>query len=161
MSVLNRTSRCLNNRLGFTLVEMLVVLVLMGLIAASIAPNLAGTTKRTQTGKMIADLIDLDARARVLSGKHRMCYFEYDETHHQIELFVVDENIESVQVIEIPGFAMLHIEQGIERGRMAITFNRLGHTDDYQYTFTLDEDAIQIAFNGLTGWHEALREVLP
>jgi len=161
MSVLNRTSRHLRKRLGFTLVEMLAVLVLMGLIAASIAPNLAGTTKRTQTDKMIADLIDLDARARVLSGKHRMCYFEYDETHHLIELFVVDEHIESVQVLDIPDFALLHIEQSVEQGRMAIIFNRLGQTDDYQYTLTLDEDTIRIAFNGLTGWHEVLREAHP
>lgn len=161
MSVLNRTSWCLSKRSGFTLVEMLVVLVLIGLIAAYIVPNLAGTTKRTQTDKLIADLIDLDARARVLSGKHRMCYFEYDETRHLVELFVVDENIESVQVIDIPDFARLHIEQGKEQGRMVIIFNRLGHTDDYQYTLPLDEDAIQIVFNGLTGWHEALREVLP
>ena len=161
MIVLNRTSWHLSKRLGFTLVEMLVVLVLLGLIAASIAPNLAGTTKRTQTDKLIADLIDLDARARVLSGKHRMCYFEYDETHHQIELFVVDENIESVQVIDIPDFALLHIEQGIEQGRMVITFNRLGQTSDYQYTLTIDEDTIRIAFNGLTGWHEVSREVRP
>ncbi|PCI11332.1 hypothetical protein COB72_01085 [bacterium] len=161
MSVLNRTSWYLSRRSGFTLVEMLVALVLMGLIAASIAPNLAGTTKRTQTDKMIADLIDLDARARVLSGKHRMCYFEYDETHHQIELFVVDENIESVQVINIPNFVVLNIEQGVDQGHTATIFNRLGQTENYQFTLTMDEDTSQIAFNGLTGWHEVMREVRP
>lgn len=157
----NRTSWKLSKYLGFTLVELLVVLVLMGLIAASIAPNLVGTTRRTQTDKLVADLIDLDARARLLSGKHRMCYFEYDETHHQIELFVVHKKVMSVQMINIPDFAMLDMEQRIEQGRMVITFDRLGKTDDYQYTISMDQEAIQIAFNGLTGWHEVSREVLP
>lgn len=161
MSVMNRTFCHQNKRFGFTLVEMLVVLVLMGLIAASVAPNLAGTTKRTQTDRLIADLIDLDARARLLSGKHRMCYFEYDETYHQIELFVVDQDVESIQVVDIPEFALLSFEQNRGQGQMAITFNRLGQTDEYQYTLTIDEDIFHIAINGLTGWHEVSREARP
>ena len=161
MSVLQRTSRWRYRRFAFTLVEMLVVLVLMGMIAATIAPNLAGTTRRTQTDKFIADLIDLDAKARVLAGRHQVCYFEIENTKNQITLSVIDEQVEPVQTIEIPEFATIVFDQNTDQGQMVKTFNRLGHTSDYGYTITVDETTIRIAFNGLTGWHEVSREVQP
>ncbi len=161
MTVFQRPSRFVARRRGFTLVEMLVVLVLMGMIAASIVPNLAGTTRRTQTDKFIADLIDLDAKARVLSGRHQVCYFEVEETKNQITLSVIDEQVESVQTIEIPEFATIVFAQDAEQNRMVKTFDRLGYTSDYGYTITVDETTIRIAFNGLTGWREVSREVRP
>ncbi len=159
MNVFRQSSRFIDRRIGFTLVEMLVVLVLMGMIAASIIPNLAGTTRRTQTDKLIADLIDLDAKARVLAGRHQVCYFEVEEAKNQIKLSVIDEQAQSVQTIEIPEFATVVLDQDVEQGSMVKIFNRLGHTPDYGYTITVDETTIRIAFNGLTGWHEVSREV--
>jgi len=154
-------SRFADRRLGFTLVEMLVVLVLMGMIAATIVPNLAGTTRRTQTDKFIADLIDLDAKARVLAGRHQVCYFEVEETKNRITLSVIDEQAQSVQTIEIPEFVTVVLDQNTDQDRMVKAFNRLGHTSDYGYTIIVDETTIRIAFNGITGWHEILREVQP
>ena len=154
-------SRFVARRRGFTLVEMLVVLVLMGMIAASIVPNLAGATRRTQTDKFIADLIDLDAKARVLAGRHQVCYFEVEETKNQITLSVFDEQVELVQTIEIPEFATVMLDQNTGQDRMVKTFDRLGQASDYGYTITVEKTTIRIVFNGLTGWHEVSREVRP
>ena len=161
MSVSRCTSRFTDPYRGFTLIEMLVVVVLMGMIAASIIPNLAGTTRRTQTDKLIADLIDLDAKARVLAGQHQACYFEVEDAKGQIMLSVIDEQVELVQTIEISEFATIVLDQNAEQGRAVMTFNRLGHTSNYGYTIAVDETMIRIAFNGLTGWHEVSREVRP
>jgi len=161
MESLRDASRLTNRRLGFTLVEMLVVLVLMGLIATSIVPNLAGTTRRTQTDKLISDLIDLDARARVLAGRHRVCYFEVKDAQSRISLSVIDEQAESVLVVEIPEFMTLTLDQDTQQNRMVMTFDRLGHTVDYRYTITDGDSTILIVFNGLSGWHEVSREARP
>jgi len=154
-------SRTIDHRLAFTLVEMLVVLVLMGMIAAAIAPNLAGTTQRTQLDQLIAELIDLDAQARVASSAHMACYIEYDDFQEQIVLRVIDEQAVDVQTIDIPGFVTVELEKNSEQGAPVVVFDRLGHTSDYSYTIILEEAMIRLSVNGLTGWHEIVREVNP
>lgn len=161
MKPLRNISWFLDRRSGFTLVEMLVVLVLMGLIAGSLAPNLAGATKQIQTDKLIADLIDLDAKARVLAGRHRVCYFEVEDAQSRITLNVIDEQAELLLVIEIPEFMDLTLDQDTDQNRMAMTFDRLGHTPDYRYTISVDDSTTLIGFNGLSGWHEVSREAHP
>ena len=151
MLVMKSTSRCL----GFTLVELLVVLVLFALIAASVAPNLSGTTRKAQIDTLISGLIDLDARARVLAGIHRVCYIQYDQEQLRLQLTVIDQESALVQEIEIPNFAALDIGQEMT----AIVYNQLGQTDDYLYTVETGEETILIGFNGLSGWHDIQREV--
>jgi len=151
MFVLKSSSRCP----GFTLVELLVVLVLFALIATTVAPNLSGTTRRTQIDTLIAGLVDLDARARVLAGKHQVCYIQNDQEHLQLQLMVIDEESALVQEIVIPDFIALELGQN----RTAITYNQLGQTDDYFYIAETDEATIRLGFNGLSGWHEIRRGV--
>jgi len=135
---------------GFTLVELLVVLVLFALIAATIAPNLSGTTRRTQIDSLIAGLVDLDARARVLAGKHQVCYIQYDQINMRLQLTVIDEVSALVQEIVVPDFAAM----GIDQDATAITYNRLGQTDDYLYIVDTGEETIRVGFSGLSGWHD-------
>lgn len=146
---------------GFTLVEMLVVLVLLGLIAASIIPNLSGTTRRTQIDTLIADLIDLDARARVLAEQHQVSYFEYEEQLNLITLYVIDDQVVPVQTIDVPDFVEMTLQQSDDGNEKTVSLNRLGHTTDYRFTIDIDQSVIQLMFNGLTGWHVLVREVSP
>ena len=161
MNVHCSASRTISRRLAFTLVEMLVVLVLMGLIAATIAPNLAGTTQRTHLDQLIAKLIDLDAQARVTASAHKACYFEYDDLQEQIVLRVIDEQAVDIQTIDIPGFVTVELEELSEQSTPVVIFNRLGHTSDYNYTIINEEETVRLSVNGLTGWHEIVREVIP
>ncbi len=154
-------SRTIDHRLAFTLVEMLVVLVLMGLIAAAVAPNLAGTAQRTQLDQLIAELIDLDAQARVTASAHKVCYFEYDDLQQQIVLSVIDEQAVDIQTIDIPGFVTVELEKISVQTAPVVIFNRLGHTSDYSYTIILEGETIRLSVNGLSGWHEIIREVNP
>jgi len=140
---------------GFTLVEILVVLVLFALIAGAIAPNLSGASKRSQTDKLIANLIELDARARVLAGRHRACYITFDEAQNQLQLTVIDDAAEIVQTFDIPHFA----EFEFANDSQAVVFDLFGQTNAYRYRVAVDQISIQIDFNGLTGWHEITREL--
>lgn len=146
---------------GFTLVEMLVVLVLLGLIAGSIIPNLGGTTKRTQIDTLIADLIDLDARARLLAEQHEACYFEYEAHDNLITLYAVDDQAAPVLTIDVPDFVELTLQQDGAETRTIVSLNRLGHTADYRFVIDLDQSVIQLRLNGITGWHELVREANP
>jgi general secretion pathway protein G len=47
-----------NNREGFTLIEIMLVLLILGILAAMVAPNLSGKTKKAQVQ---AAKVDIDA----------------------------------------------------------------------------------------------------
>ncbi|MCP4112382.1 MAG: type II secretion system major pseudopilin GspG [Desulfobacteraceae bacterium] len=55
-TVLKRTC---NNR-GFTLIELMVVIVILGILAGVIAPRLVGRTYDAQLGKSKADIVSLE-----------------------------------------------------------------------------------------------------
>lgn len=139
--------------LGYTLVELLVVMLLLGLMAAMIAPNLFATSQRAKQEKFVVELIDLDTRARVLSGRHDMCLIRFSENQSQIQLAVVDEDLMVIQRVQIPDYATAEFNQAID----TIEFDRLGRSKDYGYRILFDELPVKIRFNGLSGWHETTK----
>lgn len=136
--------------MGYTLVELLVVLVLLGMMAAMVAPNLFSTSQRAQQEQFVAELVDLDTRARVLSGRHEKCFIHFDMDKSQIQLAVVDEELKVIQRARVPEFATLGFDHEINM----IVFDRLGRSKDYGYRILFDELPVKIRFNGLSGWHE-------
>jgi len=139
--------------LGYTLVELLVVMLLLGLMAAMIAPNLFANPQRAKQEQFVAELIDLDTRARVHSGRHDMCLIRIGENQSQIQLAVVDEDLVVIQRVQIPDFATAGFDQAID----SIEFDRLGRSKDYGYRISFDELSIKVRFNGLSGWHETTK----
>tara|TARA_R110002072_G_C7977582_1_gene535731 strand:+ start:9140 stop:9598 length:459 start_codon:yes stop_codon:yes gene_type:complete len=139
--------------LGYTLVELLVVMLLLGLMAAMTAPNLFATSQRAKQEKLVAELIDLDTRARVLSGRHDMCLIRFSENQSQIQLVVVNEDLMVIQRVQIPDYATAEFNRAID----TIEFDRLGRSKDYGYQILFDELSIKVRFNGLSGWHETTK----
>jgi len=139
--------------LGYTLVELLVVMLLLGLMAVMIAPNLFATSQRAKQEKFVVELIDLDTRARVLSGRHDMCLIRFSENQSQIQLVVVKEDLMVIQRVQIPDYATAEFNRAID----TIEFDRLGRSKDYGYQILFDELPVKIRFNGLSGWHETTK----
>ncbi len=151
-------SRLLRHSSGLTLVEVLVVIVLLGLITASVIPNLAGISNRSQLQQFVAELIGLDANGRMLSSRHQSSYIEYNSIEGTLDLFVVGEKIERVLYLDVPGFLDFEPQYQLVGDRSAQVFNRGGRTDHYQYSIKTQDSNITLSFNGLTGWNEVVYE---
>lgn len=127
-----------------------MVLTLMGLLTAMIAPNIFSTSMRAEQEKLVAELIDLDTRARVLSGRHDGCSIKINTDRTKIQLVVVDEIPTLIKMVQIPHYASLKHTQEFN----IIDFDRIGRSINYGYTLDFNERQVRIKFNGLTGWHE-------
>lgn len=138
---------------GYTLVEILVVLTLFGLIASMIAPSLFSTSQRAQQEKFVAELIDLDTRARLLSGKHNACIIRFEAEQNQFHLVVVDHETIVLQTVQVPEIATA----GFVQEHQSIEFDRFGRTLNYEYQISFDKLPLKIRFNGLSGWHEIMK----
>lgn len=61
---------------GFTLLEVLLVLVILGVLAALVVPNLLGTQERALINKTSADIAGLEETLELYAVEHRAQYPE-------------------------------------------------------------------------------------
>ena len=69
---------------GFTLIEIIVVVVIIGMLAAVIAPNIFGNVEKAQTSKALSDLRALESAL----GMYRLDNFNYPTTDQGIQALV-------------------------------------------------------------------------
>ena len=62
--------KSLNNRKGFTLVELLVVVAIIGVLAAIAIPKFASATEAANGAKMMADLRTIDSAISIAIAKN-------------------------------------------------------------------------------------------
>jgi prepilin-type N-terminal cleavage/methylation domain-containing protein len=134
---------------GFTLLELLAVLVLVSLVTASLVPSISTVSDRAVKDQLIADLIDLDARARLLAEGHVSSTIRLDPSSDRLQLIVRNPKESLIQEVHIPDSVLL----GFEKPSDELHFDRFGRTFDYAYIIRFDKAFTSIRFNGLTGWH--------
>lgn len=141
--------RCLSRvALAYTLLEVLVVVVLMGLIAAVLIPRLAGTTTKANRDRLVSELIQLDAHARLLARRGERCTLRWDPEQHSVDLLHDRSSPKPVRVIGLDEQFFL-IDQ-----LDAVEFDSFGRSKDYTLRVWDDQMSVELRFNGVSGWHE-------
>jgi prepilin-type N-terminal cleavage/methylation domain-containing protein len=136
---------------GFTLIEIAAVVFLLALVMSALIPSIAKRSDQAERARLIAELIDLDARARLLAQRHDDCFIRFQESGSVIVLTVVEENTSTIlQRVDIPARITLSFSTGVN----AAAFDHAGHTAGYSYSFKDVSVSTTIRLNGLTGWHE-------
>lgn len=70
---------------GFTLVEVMVVVTLMGLVAASTAWSLAEDARSSSRTKVVADIVHADRMARLAAQRRgQPCMLQFDLQRHRL-----------------------------------------------------------------------------
>ena len=79
---------------GFTLIEIMVVIVILGILAAIVAPNVLGNVDKAQSQKVRSDIRGIDSALQF----YKLDHFNYPTTEQGIEALVTkpaDPNIKN------------------------------------------------------------------
>lgn len=61
----------IHSQKGFTLIELMVVIAILGILAALVLPKLSGTNDAAKNGRMIADLRTIDGAMNMYFAEHK------------------------------------------------------------------------------------------
>ncbi len=82
---MNKVNKIRNQRMkGFTLIEIIVVVVIIGLLAAVIAPNIFGQVEEARIKKSLSDLRAIESALNL----YRLDNFNYPTTEQGIQALV-------------------------------------------------------------------------
>ena len=112
-----RTPRSVRNQRGFTLIENMVVVIIMGILAASVAPNVIGRVDDAQITRVHSDLRNLEAALKF----YRLDNFAYPSSQQGLDALVNQPADPNVRNWKAGGY--------LERGRVP----KDPWGNDYQY----------------------------
>lgn len=135
---------------GFTLLELTAVVCLSAIAFAALVPNLVRRSDAAANDRLIMELIDLDARARLNAPRHGACSLTVDVQKNLVVLTGI-QVAESVVLglVSIPDRVVVALDDS----RSAISFDQSGHTTPYGYEIQSRSAYHRVRFNGHTGWH--------
>lgn len=139
---------------AFTLIEVLSVVVLVGLIAGALAPNLARRSRSAQLERFKSGLIEFDALARQLALKGGRVSVRYETDDEAVRLFEQRERPMEIRSLPVPDTIQLH-PIGFDS---AVVFDANGCTRGYGYMIQADSAVHRLAFHGVSGWYEVTRD---
>ena len=79
-----------NNNRGFTLLEVMVVIVILGILASMVVPNLMGSQERANMQKAVSDINALETSLSM----YKMDNYNYPSTEQGLEALVEETDIE-------------------------------------------------------------------
>lgn len=75
---------------GFTLIEIMVVIVILGILGSFVVPNIMGSTERANTQKAVSDITALETQLKL----YKMDNYNYPSTEQGLESLVSETDIE-------------------------------------------------------------------
>lgn len=75
---------------GFTLLEVMVVIVILGILASMVVPNLMGNKDKADLQKAVSDVIALETASKF----YKMDNYKYPSTEQGLEALVEETDIE-------------------------------------------------------------------
>jgi len=85
-----KRNKTVNDQLGFTLLEVMVVLVIIGIIASMVVPNIMGSQDTAREQKAVIDIGSLETAL----GMYRSQNYNYPTTEQGLEALVEQTEIE-------------------------------------------------------------------
>jgi len=82
--------KAVNNMRGFTLLEVMVVIVILGILASMVVPNLMGSQERANMQKAVSDINALETSLSM----YKMDNYKYPSTEQGLEALVSETDIE-------------------------------------------------------------------
>lgn len=81
-----------NRQQGFTLLEVMVVIVILGIIASMVVPNLMGNQEQAARQKAVTDIIQLENAL----NQYKLRHHRYPTTEQGLEALVKQPEIEPI-----------------------------------------------------------------
>ena len=75
---------------GFTLLEVMVVIVILGILASMVVPNLMGSQERANVQKAVSDITALETSLSM----YKMDNYNYPTTEQGLEALVTETDVE-------------------------------------------------------------------
>ena len=82
--------KAVRNIRGFTLLEVMVVIVILGILASMVVPNLLGSQERANIQKAVSDINALETSLTM----YKMDNYQYPTTEQSLEALVTETDIE-------------------------------------------------------------------
>lgn len=82
--------KAVKNVRGFTLLEVMVVIVILGILASMVVPNLMGSQERANMQKAVSDINALETSLSM----YKMDNYKYPSTEQGLEALVTETDIE-------------------------------------------------------------------
>ncbi|MBA6287811.1 MULTISPECIES: type II secretion system major pseudopilin GspG [unclassified Colwellia] len=82
--------KAVRNIRGFTLLEVMVVIVILGILASMVVPNLLGSQERANVQKAVSDINALETSLTM----YKMDNYQYPTTEQSLEALVTETDIE-------------------------------------------------------------------
>lgn len=84
--------KAVRNIRGFTLLEVMVVIVILGILASMVVPNLMGSQERANMQKAVSDINALETSLSM----YKMDNYKYPSTEQGLEALVTETDIEPI-----------------------------------------------------------------
>lgn len=140
---------------GFTLIEVLAAVTIVALATAALTVGLGAADANARLRALTADLIDLDARARLLARTDGACELRFprDEAEREVTLVLLGRE-DMFTSVALPMNGRVEARTLDGHPLEAVRVDRSGRSVDYRVMVALDELAATWAVAGLTGWVE-------